>query len=242
MAAPTTMRLSPLRLSIALLFLLSATPGWAFSDAELINGFDRTVFGSEYPRHGWQSRIVKKFVKPVRVYVDDRSGMNRAPEVRRFVRTLPSLIAGLDIALVAKPSEANFRVFVLDQVDYLPVIAREIDGQPTSTFAPGACLVRVAATPQGILRSDAVIVSDKGDFLFRRCMVEEILQGLGPINDDRTLSESVFNDYTRQTAVTNFDRHLMNMLYHPLIRPGMSRAAAGRVLPVVTAEVQARLR
>ena len=64
-------------------------------------------------------------------------------------------------------------------------MAREVYRRPTSSFAPGKCLVRVVSTSAGIIRSDAVIVADEGDFLFRRCTVEEVLQGLGPVNDDR---------------------------------------------------------
>ena len=87
-----------------------------------------------------------------------------------------------------------------------------------------------------------MIVADEGDFLFHRCMVEEILQGLGPVNDDRSLDESVFNDRSRHATFTGFDRHILNMLYHPLIEPGMTKLEVARVLPTVAAEVQARLR
>ena len=73
-------------------------------------------------------------------------------------------------------------------------------------------------------------------------MVEEVLQGLGPVNDDPTLKQSVFNDRSRHATFTNFDRHILNMLYHPLIRPGMSKEEASVVLPRVAAEVRARLR
>jgi Protein of unknown function (DUF2927) len=240
--AASTMRPLPLRLAVALLLCLVATPGLAFSNAELIDGFQRTVFGSEYPSAGWQSNIVKKFVKPVRVYVDDRSGMGRGAEVANFVRSLPNLIGGLDVRVVAAPAAANFRVFVVDRSDYRTIVAREVYGRPTSTFAPGKCLVRVVSTSSGIIRSDAVIVADEGDFLFRRCTVEEVLQGLGPVNDDRTLSQSVFNDRSPHSTFTSFDRHLVNMLYDPRVRPGMSEADVGRVLPAVAATVSARLR
>jgi Protein of unknown function (DUF2927) len=240
--ASVVLRISLLRHALALFVCLSATPGLAFTDADLTDGFQRTVFGSEYPSWGWQSNIVKKFTKPVRVYVDDRSGTRRGEDVERFVRSLPRLIEGLQIGTVAAPTEANFRVFVIDRKDYRTVVAREVYGRPSSTFAPGRCLVRVVSTAGGIVRSDAVIVADEGDVLFRRCTVEEVLQGLGPINDDGTLSESVFNDHSRQTTFTSFDRHLLNMLYDPRIRPGMSRAAVSSVLPAVAAEVRARLR
>ena len=118
-----------------------------------------------------------------------------------------------------------------DRADYSAVVAKEIYNRPSSSFTPGKCLVRVVSTGAGISRSDAVIVADEGDFLFHRCMVEEILQGLGPINDDRSLSESVFNDTSRHSTFTDFDRRILTMLYHPLVEPGMTKLEVARILP-----------
>lgn len=239
--AMIAMRL-PFKLIAALLLALPATPGHAFSNDELIDGFERTVFGSEYQSFGWQSFLVKKFAAPVRVFVDDRSRSRRGPEIVAFIRTLPAEIAGLDIDIVEEASEANYRVFVVDRAAYHDVVAREVYGRPDSSSTPGKCLVRVISTSAGISRSDAVIVADEGDFLFHRCMVEETLQGLGPVNDDRSLDQSVFNDRSRHSSLTDFDRHLLNMLYHPMIEPGMTKLEAKRVLPAVAADVQGRLR
>ena len=154
---------------------------------------------------------------------------------------LPQLIAGLEVQIVGDPGAANYRVFVLDRAEYREVITSEVYERPTSTFAPGRCLVRVVSSMSGISRSDAVIVADEGDFLFRRCMVEEILQGLGPVNDDRSLIESVFNDQSLYSEFTLFDRHILNMLYDPRIEPGMTKLEAGRVLPDVAADIRAVL-
>jgi hypothetical protein len=236
------MRLAPFGILMALFALLPATPGRAFSDAELIDGFKRTVFGSEYQSFGWQSYLVKKFAEPVRLFVDDRSSAHSGGEIESFVRALPGLIAGLDVSIVTDPAEANYRVFVIDRAAYRHVVSSEIYGRPSSSFAPGKCLVRVVSTSSGITRSDAVIVADEGEFLFHRCMVEEILQGFGPVNDDATLSASVFNDRSRHSSFTSFDRHILNMLYHPLVQPGMTKLEAVRVLPRVAADVQSRLR
>jgi hypothetical protein len=73
-------------------------------------------------------------------------------------------------------------------------------------------------------------------------MVEEVLQGLGAVNDDAGLPESVFNDRSPHSRFTRFDRHILNMLYHPLVRAGMSLDEVRAVLPAVAAEVTARLR
>jgi hypothetical protein len=228
-------------LFLGLALSLRAAPAAAYTDAELIDGFNRTVFGSEYASFGWQSSLVKKFTGPVLVYVDDRSGSRRGAEVARFIRSLPRLIAGLEVYVVDRAEAANYRIFVLDRAYYRDVVTSEIYGRPSSTFAPGKCLVRVISNRNGIERSDAAIVADEGEFLFQRCMVEEILQGLGPVNDDPALAESVFNDESAASSFTSFDRHILNMLYHPLIQPGMTKAEVRRVLPQVAAEVRARL-
>jgi hypothetical protein len=224
---------------LALLVAMQATPVRAFSDAALIDGFNRTVFGSEYPSWGWQSRVVKKFEQPVRFYIDDRSAAGRSDEIASFLRSLPGAIRGLQASVVSDPARANFHIFVLDRGDYQRVVTREIYGRATSSFAPGKCLVRVLSGSAGITRADAVIVADEGEFLFRRCMVEEILQGLGPVNDDRSLPESVFNDESRHSTFSAFDRSLLNMLYHPAIRAGMTRREASRLLPSVLADLRA---
>jgi hypothetical protein len=177
----------------------------------------------------------------VRFHIDDRSDAGRRGEVLRFVRSLPGKIAGLNVTVVERAEAANFRVFIVDRADYSAVVAEEIYDRPSSAFAPGKCLVRVVSGRNGITRSDAVIVADEGDFLFRRCMAEEILQGLGPANDDAALAESVFNDASRHASFTRFDRYLLNMLYHPAIEPGMTKMQVQRVLPEVLAEVRARL-
>ena len=228
--------------ALVIAFVLAAglAPARAVTDAALINGFSRTVFGSEFWDWG-QAAVVKKYVVPVRLYIDDRSGRRR-DDVERFARSLPRLIDGLRLEIVSRPGLANFRVFVVDRRDYRAVVAAEIYGRASSSFAPGKCLVRVVSDRSGISRSDAVIVGDEGEFLFKRCMVEEILQGLGPVNDDPTLRGSVFNDASRHSNFTKLDRGILNMLYHPAIRPGMSQEEAARVLPRVAAAVSARLR
>jgi hypothetical protein len=196
------MRRAPAAVTALLFVALSATPGRAFSDAQLIDGFNRTVFGSEYPSWGWQAYMVKKFAGPVRFAIIDRSAARRGGEVAQFVRSLPGLIRGLDARLVENGSRANFRIFVVDRAQYRDVVANEIYNRPSSAFAPGKCLVRVISGRNGISRSDAVIVNA---------------------------------DFTR------FDRHILNMLYHPALRPGMTKIETRRILPEVAAEVRARL-
>lgn len=234
-------RFVPITLAMATAVALQSGSALAFTDEALIDGFVRTVFGSEYRTLGWQSSLVKKFTGPVRFHIDDRTSSGRAEVMKAFVLSLPGLIEGLEVSLADDPAAANFRIFIVNRRDYQRVVSEAIYDRPSASFAPGKCLVRVVSTVNGIERSDAVLVGDEGDFLFRRCMVEEVLQGLGPVNDDPGLSESVFNDGSKHSTVTDFDRYLLNALYHPTIKPGMTELQVRRILPDIVSDLRRRL-
>jgi hypothetical protein len=221
-----------------------ATPAQAqnrFSDEALLDGFHRTVFGLEYDSTGRGASVVKKFNTPVRVYIDHRSQLDRRRDVQRFVSAVGNRIRGLDLRLVDSQLEANFTVYVVDRQQYAQVIQDDVYN---SSRAPvrGRCMVRVLTGANGITQAQAVIVSDEGEFLFNRCLVEEVLQGLGPLNDDASLSASVFNDSSQHTRFMLHDRYVLNMLYHPRIQAGMTREQVDRVLRFVLADVRGYVR
>ena len=212
---------------VAMLVVVSApvaTPKAAnYQDADITDGFYKTVFGAEIRSLSWgsQTNRVKKYVSTVKIWIDNRARLNRLKTVRHFVTTLPKQISGLKVRFARTPKEANFRIYIVDAKDYEATVRHEVFGN-ANMDVPGQCIVRVLSRRSGILRSDAVIVSDQGLSLFRRCMVEEILQGLGPLNDDASLTYSVFNDTSTYDHFTRFDKLIMNMLYNPAVKPGMT--------------------
>ncbi|WP_319772814.1 DUF2927 domain-containing protein [Breoghania sp.] len=203
-----------------------------YSDAELTSGFMKTVFGLEYRMWSWKPYQVKKFVQPVLFEVTNLARRNRSVEAGDFISQLPKRIPGLKSRLARVGETPNFHLFIVDRAQYRETVSREIY-HSKRTKAPGRCLVRVEADRHGITASTAVIVSDEGDHLFRRCLVEEILQGLGPMNDDDRLIHSVFNDRSQHDTFTRFDQLLLNMLYHPAIKPGMTARKVKALLPKV---------
>ena len=194
-----------------------------YQDTDVEDGFYKTVFGAEIQALSWgsQTNRVKKYVTPVKIWIDNRARLNRLKTVRRFIRSLPKKIPGLDVRFARTRKEANFKIYIVDAKDYAPTVRQEVFGK-ADMEVPGQCIVRVLSRRSGILRSDAVIVSDQGLSLFRRCMVEEILQGLGPLNDDSSLEHSIFNDTSAYDHFTHYDRLIMNMLYNPAVKPGMT--------------------
>jgi len=209
----------------------------SFNDQELIDGFMKTVFGLEYRSWNWQPYLVKKFTKPVVVHIRNLSQRDRKQDAAAFLHYLNGKIHGLSIAVTNRAEQSNFTLYIVDRAQYKDVVKQEIYGDPAAN-APGRCLVRVLSDSNGIARSTAVIVADEGEFLFQRCLVEEVLQGLGPMNDNPSLQHSVFNDRSRHSGFTVFDRYILNMLYHQRIRPGMSKRQARDVLPGVLRDIR----
>lgn len=226
------------RTLIAMLALfLTLTPSLAIAPPappkvdgrELARGFFLAVFGLEYGHHV-DAQKVKRYTAPVRFHVTDLSGTGREGEARAFLASLPSRIGNFRAAVVSDINRANFEVFLVRSVDFRAVVEKELRAD---AIAMGArCLVGVTTVNGRIERSTAVIVADD-DYLFPRCLVEEVLQGLGPMNDDDRLVHSVFNDSSHFTSFTDFDRALMNVLYHPMIRPGMTGSEVQATLPAV---------
>lgn len=204
----------------------------AARDTEVIRGFNLTVFGAEFAPFGVQSHYIRKFRRPVRFYVHNLSRVNRRETVEQFILGLNQDIKGLETEIVTSPSKANFNVYVVDRKDYKDIVQKKLYRRENSPV-PGKCLVRSVFSRFGIYRSDAAIVSDGGETLFKRCLIEEILQGLGPLNEHKSLWRSVFNDKSKQISFTRFDRLILNMLYDSRVKNGASLEKVQKILPLV---------
>ncbi|MDF2233058.1 DUF2927 domain-containing protein [Albimonas sp. CAU 1670] len=58
------------------------------------------------------------------------------------------------------------------------------------------------------------------------CVYEEVIQALGPINDSRTVAQTMFNDDGVETIPTTYDWLALSILYDPRLKTGMTREEA----------------
>ena len=233
------MRSIALTLKALICLAVFSGPARAFSDAELIDGFNKTVFGSEYSNISSRA-YVRKFRGPARFFVRSEVQGPVTETVKSFIRSLPGLISGLRVELVTSQRKANFVVYVVPKSQYAATVREQIFGNAKAAVS-GQCMVRSIYSRGSIRFSDAVIVGDQGADLFNRCMIEEILQGLGPLNDSRSLSHSMFNDESRFSTLQPFDQLILNVLYDPKIRPGTSKSRVQSLLPGAVKRARSRL-
>jgi hypothetical protein len=90
-----------------------------------------------------------------------------------------------------------------------------------------------------IEHSDVILTVDNGDFVFLDCAYEEVLQSLGPINDTSATPWTMFNDDVSMGFFDVYDQYILNLLYDPRIKAGMTVEEVKAVLPDVLKDVRA---
>jgi predicted component of type VI protein secretion system len=213
-----------------------------FTDAQIAGGFFKIAFGAEFHVAGRVDRI-RKYAGPVRVYVDSMAKPDRREQVAQVVADIRSHVKHLDIAMAEERDSANVLVTLVRDRD-LPKTIRALYGRDRARQIQRSlepqCLSGFRKDPEfRIIKSDVLLVVDAGDFIFYDCVYEELLQALGPINDDPTVPWSMFNDNVQMGFFDVYDQYLLNILYDPRIQPGMTREQVKALLPQILPDVRA---
>jgi hypothetical protein len=207
-----------------------------FTDEEIKNGFFKIAFNAEL-QLGAPAERVRKFDEPVRIFLDSKSNIDRRPEIAAVISDIRAHVNHLDVAVTDDREAANFVVRL--------VAARDLDRTIRSLYGNDkAKRIQQALNPQclsgigkdqryRIRRAEVILPVDAGDFTFYDCAYEELLQALGAINDDRSVPWTMFNDDVQMGFFDVYDQYLLNILYDPRLRPGMTKQEVNALLPEV---------
>lgn len=216
----------------------------SFNARNVQENFERIAFFDEYVRgqgltasRGEASRL-KRWEEPIRFsvefgkhFTEAQADADRA-EVERYVSRL-ARITGHPMSM--DDENPNFHVLYMSEDDsetlpdrileIVPNISRNSLGIFHDLPRTIHCLVVAFSATQGgheYARAIALIRAEHPTLLRRSCVHEEIAQGLGLANDSPQARPSIFNDDDEFALLTNHDEILLEMLYNPSLRPGMS--------------------
>lgn len=215
-----------------------------FTDSEIVEGFLKTAFGAEYHLAGRVDRI-RKYDTPVRVFADGNRP-DRKAQLAKIVVDIAAKVQHLDIAMAANNDDANVLVKLVRDRDLNRTIATfygsERAKEIRSSLDP-QCLSGFRKNEKyEIEHSDVILTVDNGDFVFFDCGYEELLQSLGPINDTSTVPWTMFNDNVSMGYFDVYDQYILNLLYDPRIKAGMTVQDVKEVLPDVLVDVRSWVR
>lgn len=212
-----------------------------FTDKDIIDGFLKTTFGAEFHLAGRVDRI-RKYEMPVRVAVSGAHG-KRQKQIAGIVADIARHIRHLDIAMTTDAAAASVNVHLIRDRDFdrtLTTFYGEERAREIRQSLDPQCLSGFRKNEQfAIEHSDVFLTVDNGDFTFRDCAYEELLQSLGPINDTGSVPWTMFNDDVRMGFFDIYDQYILNILYDPRIKAGMTMAEVEAVLPQVLTDVRA---
>jgi hypothetical protein len=205
-----------------------------FSNDEIKDGFFKIAFSAEM-QVGAPADRVRKFDEPVRIFIDSKAQPDRSAEIAAVVADIRSRINHLDIAITGDREAANFVVMLVSDNEVSATI-RARYGAPRAkqiekSLSP-QCLSGIGKDKQfRIRRAEAILPVDAGEFTFYDCAYEELLQALGAINDDQSVPWTMFNDDVQMGFFDVYDQYLLNILYDPRIRPGMTKSEVDGLMP-----------
>ncbi len=212
-----------------------------FSDQDIVKGFLKTTFGAEFHLAGRVDRI-RKYEVPVRVAVNGGSS-KRQKQIAGIVSDIAKHVRHLDIAMAPDIQSASVNVYLIRDRDFDSTLAKfygEDRAQEIRKSLDPQCLSGFRKNEEfAIQHSEVFLTIDNGDFTFRDCAYEELLQSLGPINDTTSVPWTMFNDDVRMGFFGIYDQYILNILYDPRVKAGMTIAEVEAVLPQVLTDVRA---
>jgi hypothetical protein len=207
-----------------------------FTNDEIKEGFFKIAFSAEL-QIGAPADRVRKFDEPVRIFVESKSLPDRRPEIATVVADIRARVNHLDVAVTNDRQSANFVVRLVAERDLKRTI-RSLYGndrarQIQQSLHP-ECLSGIGKDKQfRIRRAEVILPVDAGEFTFYDCAYEELLQALGAINDDGSVPWTMFNDDVQMGFFDVYDQYLLNILYDPRVRAGMTKDEVNELLPDV---------
>lgn len=199
----------------------------------LSHQFVEVALGQEY-REGYSK--LKRWDKPLTLKVSTDVQLPQVideliDEQLRLLR----LAAGVSFTRV--PQDANLHLYFTTrkkmQAVWREYAAGEIPGD-------ALCVSQISAKGTGeIVRAFILIpvdrASERGKLL--SCIVEELTQSLGLINDSPDLYPSIFNDESNNQMMTSLDWLLLRTLYDAELEAGMNLDEVRRQVPQVLARL-----
>jgi hypothetical protein len=226
-----------------------------FTSTMLARNFEQVAFYNEYNStfsgRGGPSPL-RRWATPVRMDVIFGEGVVPSQRVSDlgYVRSYAARLGRVTNHPVSMSSKPNFIVIIAgedDREEALAQAAARMPGISAASLTPlnnlrsdTYCVVAAYAAGAGgntYTAAIAVIRAENPSLLRLSCIHEELAQGMGLANDSPTARPSIFNDDDEFALLTRQDELLLQMLYDPRLRVGMTADQARPIVQNIAGEL-----
>ena len=209
----------------------------AFDESDLTSGFLRLAFGSDMQRLGESDDRIRKFDHRIAFRISNSGRVDRSEMYKRVLEDFIVRVPRIDAAVVDTSTAPDVIVRLVDAKDFVSALAAALGDSTASAFINQTnprCTTRSRADERGhLLRADIFIVVDRGTDIFLDCAYHETLHALGLMNHADDIPWTTLNQGRSVGYLSVYDRAMLQMLYDPKIRAGMSRFDVQMLLPQI---------
>lgn len=196
---------------------------------------------------------LRKWDQPIRMSVEfgPTVGSDQREQDRESIRKYSQRLSRLTgVPISQTTNNPNFVVMVLnedDRLGFVPRVRSLVPGISDNALRAFAdiprstlCLVfafSADAASSSYSKAIAVVRGEHPDLLRLSCIHEELAQGMGLANDSPAARPSIFNDDEEFGLLTTHDEHLLQMLYDPRLKSGMTERDARPIINTIAQEL-----
>ena len=195
-------------------------PGLPVED--VIRYFNEVCLDAEYINSGNPS-VLQKWIAPISYQINGIPTEDDLETLAHFTRWLNTIEGFPGIAETEDSGFANLQIHFCSEQELVNLMGDHLsgtDGAVTFWYLDDVIY-------------DAVICyrTDLDQHLRNSVILEEIYNGLGPIQDSDLRSDSIiYSGFSQPQALTEIDELILRLLYHPDLKCGMDAAACEAVI------------
>lgn len=184
-----------------------------FDVEEVIVYFKEVCLSAEFVNSGDPSRL-QKWDSPIYYRLYGSYTEEDYETLTSFTEVLNSIFGFPGIYEIQDPFTDNLSIYFCTQKEMVARLGenfRNMDGGVTFWY-----------TDDVINTGIICYRTDRDQYLRNSVILEEIYNGLGPIQDTKLREDSIiYEDFTLPQMISEMDLLLLQLLYHPLMLPGM---------------------
>ena len=189
---------------------------------DAIRYFNEVCLDSEFV-HGGDPSYVQKWVEPVYYTLEGSYTDADIAVLNKFVDWLNDLDGFPGISQTQDPVRQNLRICFVNSQEMVSLMGSDY------TYMDGA--VRFWYVDNKIIDSIICYRNDISQYVRNSVILEEIYNGLGPIQDTGLRTDSIiYQGYSEPQWLTAVDELILQLLYHPDILVGMDAAQCEEII------------
>lgn len=189
---------------------------------DVIRYFNEVTLDAEFVNSG-NARLIQKWISPIQYQIMGEPTEQDMEVLNHFTAWLNSIEGFPGISPAKSPLTANLRIHFCSQKEMVSLMGDRFtntDGAVTFWYTDDIIY-------------DAIICyrTDVSQFVRNSVILEEIYNGLGPIQDTNLRPDSIiYSGFSTPQNLTDVDELILKLLYHPQIQCGMDAAQCEAVI------------